>query len=280
MTTSIEEALAFEPPARDEVEHSLGVLRWYFSPEVTGIENVDRNRPTLFVGNHTRFGLLDVPLITREIYLQTGIFPRGLADRIHYKLPLWKEVITNGGGVLGSREMCRALMQSGESIMVFPGGAREVFKGRARNYQLLWKNRLGFVRMAVENGYSITPFCSVGADEVFDVVIDGEDIMNSAVGKLIKWMDRDAHRLRDDMQFPLPRGIGLTAVPRPEKFYFSFGKPIDTTRYTGQSDDETVLRRVRRQTARSIEKLLADTLLYRAQSRDGISVWRKILQKT
>ena len=81
MTTNVEEALAFAPPAHDEVEKSLGVLRWYFTPEAAGIENIEPDRPTLFVGNHTRFGLLDVPLITREIYLETGIFPRGLSDR-------------------------------------------------------------------------------------------------------------------------------------------------------------------------------------------------------
>jgi hypothetical protein len=50
------------------------------------------------------------------------------------------------------------------------------------------------------------------------------------------------------------RASGVAAIPRPEKFYFTFGKPI--------------------------EKLLVDALLHRAPSRDGISLWHKILQKT
>jgi len=152
MTDNLQEALAFRPPPHEEFSKLLRLPRWYFSQEVLGVDHLDRNGPTLFVGNHTRFGLLDVPLIIREIYLNTGLFPRGLADRVHYKVPLWKEMMTRGGGVLGSREMCRALMQSGSFIVVFPAWAREVFKGKGGNYQLLWKNRLGFVRMAIENG--------------------------------------------------------------------------------------------------------------------------------
>lgn len=280
MTSNIEKALAFVPPPREQVEDSLGLLRWYFSPESLGIENIERNKPTLFVGNHTRFGLLDVPLIIREIYLKTGIYPRGLADRVHYKVPLWREMLTRGGGVLGSREMCRALMKSGHSIMVFPGGAREVFKGKGKNYQLLWQNRLGFVQMAVECGYSITPFCSVGADETFDVLLDGDDIMHSMIGKLIGLVDTEDHLLRHDMLLPVPRGIGFTAIPRPEKFYFSFGTPIETKQYTGKSAQDAVLRRIRRQTAKAIEKLLADTMLYRAQTQDQSSVWRQLLRRT
>lgn len=280
MTTDVNEALAFAPPPREKVEQSLGLLRRYFAPETIGIENIQVGRPTLFVGNHTRFGVIDVPLITREIYLHTGTFPRSLADRVHYRVPLWKDLIGRSGGVLGSREMCRALMQAGESILVYPGGAREVFKGKGKDYQLLWQNRLGFVRMAVENGYSITPFCSVGADEIFDIVIGGDEILNSPVGKFFGRLLREKQLPREDLLLPVPRGIGLSLIPRPEKFYFAFGSPIETTRYAGRAGDTAVLRRIRKQTAASIEHLLAETMLYRAQHRDGISVWRKVLQKT
>jgi hypothetical protein len=42
-----------------------------------------------------------------------------------------------------------------------PGGAGEVFKGRGQDYKLLWKERLGFARMAIEFGYPIVPFAAV-----------------------------------------------------------------------------------------------------------------------
>ena len=280
MTTDVNEALAFEPPPREKVENSLGLMRRYFSPETLGIEHIPTDEPTLFVGNHTRFGVIDIPLMTREVYLQTGVYPRGLSDRMHYRLPVWRDMIGKMGGVLGSREMCRAMMEAGESILVFPGGAREVTKGRGKNYQLLWESRLGFVRMAIESGYSITPFCSVGADEIFDVALDTSDILHSPVGAFLTGLLSDRFKPREDLEFPLPRGIGLSIIPRPEKFYFAFGKPIQTTRYAGRSEDTAVLKRVRKQTADAVEQLLAETMLHRAQSSSQGSMWRKILTRT
>jgi len=49
------------------------------------------------------------------------------------------------------------------------------------------------------------------------------------------------------MGFPTPpvvRGVGLTGIPRPERLYFWFGEPIDTTRSAGQ-DDDTAARTIR-----------------------------------
>ena len=66
----------------------------------------------------------------------------------------------------------------------------------------------------------------------------------------------------------------------PEKFYFSFGRPIPASQYAGKADEEAVLKRIRRQTARSIEKLLAETMLHRAQSQGDTSLWRQLLRKT
>lgn len=279
MTMDINEALAFVPPDRDKVEASLGLLRRYFEPETIGLKNLSSDKPTLYVGNHTRFGLIDVPLITREIYLKTGHYPRGLADRAHYQVLGWKDMIGKGGGVVGSREMCRAMMSAGEALMVFPGGAREVMKGKDKNYQLLWENRLGFARLAVESGYSITPFCSVGADEVFDVAVEGETMAHSRLGEFLSGLIKRKDVSGTPMP-PIPRGIGLSVIPRPEKFYFAFGEPIETKGYKGKSDDTVVLKRVRKKTATAIEELLAATMLHRAQSGGESSLWRKILQRT
>ena len=74
--------------------------------------------------------------------------------------------------VRGTRENVRVLMASGQHVLVFPGGAGEVFKGRGQKYQLLWKVRLGFARLAIEFGYPIVPFAAVGAEEMLEVVAD------------------------------------------------------------------------------------------------------------
>ena len=63
--------------------------------------------------------------------------------------------------VLGSPEYCAALMEAGQHILVFPGGGREVMRRKGEAYQLIWKQRTGFARLAIEHGYDIIPFGSV-----------------------------------------------------------------------------------------------------------------------
>nr|HMS80226.1 hypothetical protein [Burkholderiaceae bacterium] len=36
-------------------------------------------------------------------------------------------------------------MRAGESVLVFPGGGREVFKHKGERYHLIWKNRPGYL---------------------------------------------------------------------------------------------------------------------------------------
>ena len=55
-------------------------------------------------------------------------------------------------------------------------------------------------------------------------------------------------------------------IPRPERFYFSFGEPIETAPYKGESDDPAVLAEVRDAVKASIETQL--TALLKVQAKD------------
>ena len=60
-------------------------------------------------------------------------------------------------------------------ILVYPGGGREVAKRKGESYKLIWKERMGFARLAIEHGYTIVPFAAVGAEEAVDIVLDGDN---------------------------------------------------------------------------------------------------------
>ena len=256
----------YTPPPVKTMGRLLAVHRLWHRPWMTGLENIDPKRPTLFVGNHTLYGMLDVPLLGYEIYQRKGVYIRGLADRMHFKVPVWREVFKWIGSVVGSRENCSALMDSGAHIMVFPGGSREVAKRKGEAYQLIWKDRTGFARMAVEHGYRIIPFAAVGAEDCYDILLDSNDIMGS---RLVKWLKTTAlgsKFIGDGEQiFPLSRGLGLSMIPRPERFYYSFGEPIETAPYKGESDDPAVLAQVRDEVKASIETQLAALLKVQAK---------------
>jgi len=127
-------------------------------------------------------------------------------------------------------------MRQRENVLVFPGGAREVFKRKGESYRLLWKERYGFVRLAIEHGYTITPYATVGAEESLDVVLDAGDYMRSPVGRYLTSSGIAERHLRGGEELPpLVRGLALTPLPRPEKMYFVVGKPLDMRPYRGRT---------------------------------------------
>lgn len=253
----------------------MDLLRWYFAPEYLHLERADRRRPTLFVGNHSLYGVLDVLLFADGLYRERGIVLRSLADRNHFKVPVWRDFVEQTGAVLGTRANCAALMRRGEHILVFPGGAREVFKHQGEAYQLIWKERFGFVQLAIEHGYTITPYATAGAEEAFDVLLDSSDYMNTALGRYLKRSGVADRYLRGGEEFPpLVRGLGLTVLPRPEKLYFLVGTPLEMARYRGREGDHEVLRRARKRVRRSLERLIVKVRAHRrraqAQAQGGL----------
>jgi 1-acyl-sn-glycerol-3-phosphate acyltransferase len=266
------------PPA-ERFRWGNDALRWYFAPEYLHMERADAKRPTLFVGNHSVYGVLDVMLFADGLYRERGIVLRSLADRNHFKVPVWRDFVIHTGAVLGSRANCAALMRRGAHILVFPGGAREVFKHKGEAYRLIWKERYGFVKLAIEHGYTITPYATVGAEEAFDVLLDSGDFLKTPLGRVLKATGIADEYLRGGEEFPpLVRGLGLTALPRPEKLYFSIGKPIDTTRYRGGAEDAEVLGRVRNRVGQSLTRLIAELRAHRAQDAEQGTL-RRVLNR-
>jgi 1-acyl-sn-glycerol-3-phosphate acyltransferase len=266
------------PPA-ERFRWGNQALRWYFAPEYLHMERADAMRPTLFVGNHSIYGVLDVMLFADGLYRERGIVLRSLADRNHFKVPMWRDFVIHTGAVIGSRASCASLMRRGAHILVFPGGAREVFKHKGEAYRLIWKERYGFVKLAIEHGYTITPYATVGAEEAFDVLLDSSDYLKTPLGRVLKATGIADEYLRGGEEFPpLVRGLGLTMLPRPEKLYFSIGKPIDTARYRGQAEDVEVLGRVRNRVGQSLTRLIAELRAHRAQE-SGQGGLRRVLNR-
>jgi 1-acyl-sn-glycerol-3-phosphate acyltransferase len=258
---------------------ALSALRWYYAPEFLHLERVHLTRPSLFVGNHSVLNVFDAMLFADALYREKGIVLRPLADRAHFNIPLWRDLVVQQGGVLGTRENCGTLMRRGEHILVFPGGGREVFKRKGEAYRLTWKDRYGFVRLAIEHGYTITPYATAGAEESLDVLLDAGDYLRSPVGRILKASGIADRYLRGGEELPpVVRGLGLTPLPRPEKMYFLVGRPMDMKPYRGRHDDPLTLRRVRDRVERQLYRQIAEARKYRARDR-SIGEVRRLLTR-
>jgi len=248
--------LDFSPPDPMLVRALLTPQRLYHRPVCVGLEHLSSARPTLYVGNHTIFGVMDAPLIVEQIYRATGVMPRALADHAHYLVPGWRDMLHRFGVVDGTRDNCRRLMQAGHPVLVFPGGGREVAKRKGEAYELAWKRRVGFVRMAVEHGYSITPFASVGPEECYSIKLDADDLKALPIWKWFEKTPLYEVSRRGEIVIPLATGWFGTPLPRPERFTFAFGEPVSTDDYSGREEDEGALFALQQRVRERVEQLI------------------------
>ena len=227
----------YAPPPKEIINFLAKFANWYFEPEYLGLENLSADKASFYISNHTLLGLTDGPLYIPKLYDDLDIYLRVMVDNMHQSFPLWRSILTDLGA-----EHATQLMKQNQHILVFPGGANEVFKKKGEEYQLVWKERFGFVKLAIENEYPIIPIASLGGDELFDILIDKEDIIDSKIGSWLK--DNgilDKYFKGGENIPPIVKGIGPTLVPKPKKLYYKFCKPIPTKDLNKDSSEANLL---------------------------------------
>jgi 1-acyl-sn-glycerol-3-phosphate acyltransferase len=197
-----------------------------YRPYIDGVEMLPADGRFLLVGNHTSFGIAEVFFIPYVVHRELGVRVRPLAERrIAAMTGIQGDLLAAFGGVLGHPETAAELMRHGETVLVFPGGGREMSKFKGEEYRLKWDGRSGFARVAIANDYPIVPVGLVGGDDVYRSLATRDGLL----GKLSQAL---SSRLtgEPDMAMAPVRGIGPTMIPRPQRMYLRFGTPIDTTR--------------------------------------------------
>jgi hypothetical protein len=255
-TPSPRDEPSFDPSLVKELDRFLAPLKRLLSPVAVGLEHVPRQGAVLLAGNHTIYGVLDIPMLALEVYEKTGRLVRGLGDHNHFALPVWRDFLTRLGAVRGTRENCGRLFETGEAVLVFPGGGREVFKHKGEKYTLVWKERVGFARLAIQYGVPIVPFASVGVEDMFEIVLDAEDVLSSPVGRLLQSLgvtERPWFR-HGEILPPVARGTGPGGLPRIERQYFLFDEPIPTHPLRGRHDDPATCFALRAQVKSAVER--------------------------
>lgn len=254
-------------------ERGWKFINWYFSPAVYGLEKLD-DRPTMFIGNHALFGF-DAWIVQLSVHQANGRFLRGMGDRLFYESPVG-DLMTPYGMVLGHPKTCAALMAAGADLLVFPGGSAESTKPESKKYSLDWGERYGFVRMAAQNGYNITPFGLVGPDDCYEHLLEGQDLLETFAGRMLGKLGL-TDGLREDVLPPIPLGLLSTPLPKPQPCFLGFGDTIKVPDCRGKTVPKSVLSSVREQTAEQIDAQLKNMLLLRSQSTGAISRWRRWL---
>ena len=138
------------------VDTFLPIIRGYFGYEVVGLENVPASGRAVLVANH---GILPVDALLLHYAIRDtyGRWPRGLTDRRIFRIPLLRQIFMDLGIVLAHPETGQALLEQEEIVTIMPGGSREAFKPSRERYQLMWKRRKGYVRLAIADRVTDRP---------------------------------------------------------------------------------------------------------------------------
>ena len=198
---------ATDSPILQLAERALRPLRKYFDVSLHGTDRIP-DGPVLLVGNHALLGI-DAVVLFPEIYDRTGRVPRGLALRSLFRVPVVRSMLRRLGVVEGRRDNAIDLLERGELLVSYPGGARDSIKGRSERYTLKWDGRYGFANVALRTGAPVVPVAAIGPDEAFPLHGDRGLVSMPFLGD-------DSYRV----PFFLP-------IPRPLPFEFHFGEAIE-----------------------------------------------------
>lgn len=281
----IKKALSVALPTAENPGRIYDILKFYFDPKLIGSERISA-KPSLYVGNHGTMGF-EGGFIPKVVLKETGTLPRLLSDELLMSSPLADNFLKMGQ-VLANQEVCKALMQAGQSVMVFPGGAKEGATKRNERNKLVWGSRTGFVRMAIECGFTITPFAHVGPDDMWDFWMDGNELANTAFGRLLKRILAD--KFDESIIPPIPKGLAGSPIPRPERLYIAFGEPIDLSKEVDLNEiklsndrntqkERDLLLKLQGQIGHKVDDLMEEALLARKADRNKMHWLRKRLTR-
>ncbi|KAL2907115.1 hypothetical protein RDABS01_005825 [Bienertia sinuspersici] len=186
----------YMPPTKVEFRKATELFRWVDMTAgsvmlstlengeiVRGLAGIPTEGPVVFVGYHMLLGLDIYPLVV-NFMKERNILVRGLAHPMFFAklqeddldLSMFDSFRILGAVPVSPSNLYK-LLSSRSHFLLYPGGIREALHKKGEEYQLFWPERSEFVRMAARFGAKIIPFGAVGEDDIFQVVLDGEDQM-------------------------------------------------------------------------------------------------------
>lgn len=242
----MEEKLAENPFQRDEafLERLLPLMdrfARYFDAEVAGFDTLPEQGPMLLVGNHS--GGVIVP--DTAVTLAAWYRERGLGDPLlglafdgAFGVPGFETLMRKIGEIPASHENAELALNSGNSVLVYPGGAREAFRPWTERNQIVFSGHRGFIKLALRTGVPVVPVVAHGGHHTTLVLSRGEEI-----AKRLGMAER--YRLSiAPVVFQVPWGISLPllpGLPLPAKIKVELGPPLDWSAYGPSAADDPAI---------------------------------------
>jgi 1-acyl-sn-glycerol-3-phosphate acyltransferase len=191
--------------------------QYYFRVQTEGWHHIPPQEPVLIVGSHNG-GLASPDMIMMMYdwfrYFGTQRLVYGLMHPHVWKVyPDLARLAAKTGAVVAHPKMAIAALRQGASILVYPGGAQDVFRPHAQRGQINFAGRKGFIKIALKHHIPIVPAISTGAHDTLIVLADFYPQVKQFLQNFnLPWLFNV-----DPEVFPiylgLPWGIGIGPLP-------------------------------------------------------------------
>ena len=210
----------------------------YHRAEVTGFEKVPEEGPVLFVGNHSGGNMTPdsmVFMLAFNTYFGVERPVYALAHSLVTSWPVIGPLASKWGIITAGPKAANAALESGASVLVYPGGDVETHRPWSARHEIRFDGRRGFLRLAKEANVPIVPVVSVGGQDTFFPLTDGRGL-----AKLLR-LDKLARLKVLPISLALPWGVNvgdfLGHVPFPAKIRMEVLDPIDVNEMFGDNAD-------------------------------------------
>jgi hypothetical protein len=197
-------------PAAIGLQLSMAVVSRYHRHQVKGLDNIPRTGRCIVAMNHS-FATYDALLLAYAIERDAGRLMTGLGDNVLFNLPLLSPLASAVNLYRANHYNAHQLLESECVLGVLPGGMREALRSRDEKYQIRWKARKGFARLAVMTQSPVILAACPAADDIYDLHV-------SALTKF-------AYQ-RFKVPLAWPEGVAGSWCPRPVRLTHYLSEPF------------------------------------------------------
>lgn len=212
--------------------------RYYFRVTTDGWEHIPDNKQVMFVGSHN--GGLASPDTSMMFYDWVRRFGSerplyGLMHRHVWKInPNLAEMAVKSGAIRAHPKMAIAALNTGSSVLVYPGGAKDVFRPHRQREKIELNKNTAFVKLALRYHLPVIPVISAGSHDTLMVLEDIYPQMKQLHDwGLLPWLyDLDPIVFPIYLGLPWIIGIGpLPNIPLPVQMHTRVCPPIIFDQY-------------------------------------------------
>lgn len=222
------------------IEQLLPAFDWvythYFRVKTDGWEHIPAGQ-VLLIGSHNG-GLAtpDTLMMTYDWFQKFGTERPVYAlmdPRIWQAMPALARLATQVGAIQAEPQMAIAAIEQAASLLIFPGGAKDVFRPHSQRHRIFFNGQRGFIKLALEWHLPIVPLISYGAHSTLIVLADIHDQLEALAGGHFPWpFGFDPEVFPIYLGLPWGLAIGpLPNLPLPIQLHTRVCPPIWFDRY-------------------------------------------------